>query len=153
MNKTPNYDLTQWEQSDRILMTDFNADNAKLDAILASQQAALTAQGAAIAKCGNCQLYFTTYTGTGTYGTGSPSSLTFPGQPCFILIQSPEGSYLIALRGAAVYQGLMSGTNSYFPGRLTWSGNTVSWNGDYAHSQMNTKDAVYRVLALLAADE
>jgi hypothetical protein len=29
-NHTENYQLSQWERSDRILMEDFNADNAKL---------------------------------------------------------------------------------------------------------------------------
>lgn len=33
-NHTENYALSQWERSDRILMEDFNADNAKLDAAL-----------------------------------------------------------------------------------------------------------------------
>ena len=30
-NQTPNYALNQWERDDRILMEDFNADNAKID--------------------------------------------------------------------------------------------------------------------------
>jgi len=33
-NFTPNYNLNQWEADDRVLRTDFNADNAKLDAAL-----------------------------------------------------------------------------------------------------------------------
>ena len=32
MNATPNYNLNQWDASDRVLRTDFNADNAKIDA-------------------------------------------------------------------------------------------------------------------------
>ena len=35
MTKTTNYQLNQWEKSDRILMDDFNADNEKIDAALA----------------------------------------------------------------------------------------------------------------------
>lgn len=34
MKKTETYELNQWEASDRILMEDFNADNAKLEAAL-----------------------------------------------------------------------------------------------------------------------
>ena len=34
MNKTPNYQLNQWDKSDRIQMEDFNADNAKIEAAL-----------------------------------------------------------------------------------------------------------------------
>ena len=35
MTQTENYKLNQWERSDRILMEDFNADNARLEAALA----------------------------------------------------------------------------------------------------------------------
>lgn len=34
MNQTENYNLSQWAKTDRILMEDFNADNAKIDAAL-----------------------------------------------------------------------------------------------------------------------
>ena len=34
MTKTANYQLNQWEKSDRIQMEDFNADNTKIDAAL-----------------------------------------------------------------------------------------------------------------------
>ena len=37
MTKTTNYQLNQWEKSDRILMDDFNADNAIIDAALFSK--------------------------------------------------------------------------------------------------------------------
>lgn len=36
-NKTTNYQLNQWAKTDRILMDDFNADNQKLDAAIASR--------------------------------------------------------------------------------------------------------------------
>lgn len=36
MEKTPKYDLSQWNRSDRILMEDFNRDNANLEAALAA---------------------------------------------------------------------------------------------------------------------
>ena len=34
MNRTTNYKLCQWEADDKIQRTDFNADNAKIDAAL-----------------------------------------------------------------------------------------------------------------------
>ena len=37
MTKTTNYQLNQWAKSDRILMADFNADNAKIDAAIAGR--------------------------------------------------------------------------------------------------------------------
>ena len=36
-NHTTNYQLNQWEKSDRILMADFNADNQKIDAAIAGR--------------------------------------------------------------------------------------------------------------------
>ena len=37
MTKTTNYQLNQWTKSDRIMMEDFNSDNAKIDAALAAK--------------------------------------------------------------------------------------------------------------------
>jgi len=44
-NFTPNYQLNQWNADDRVLRTDFNADNAKIDAALGkkAEQSALAA--------------------------------------------------------------------------------------------------------------
>ena len=40
-NRTPIYNLCQWEPEDPVLRTDFNADNAKLDAALLSHTRAI----------------------------------------------------------------------------------------------------------------
>ena len=69
MTKTTNYQLNQWAKTDRILMEDFNADNAKIDA--------------AMAGFGNCKIEFGTYTGDGTVGL----SLSFSAKPTAVLIQ------------------------------------------------------------------
>ena len=37
MEQTSNYQLNQWAESDRILRTDFNSDNAKIEAALADK--------------------------------------------------------------------------------------------------------------------
>lgn len=41
MNKTANFQLTQWEKTDRILMEEFNSDNEKIDRILEEHATAL----------------------------------------------------------------------------------------------------------------
>ena len=46
MNYTQNYQLTQWEKADRIVMADFNSDNAKLDAALRTQNTRITTEAA-----------------------------------------------------------------------------------------------------------
>ncbi len=43
MKTTPNYKLNQWERHDRVLMDDFNADNAKLDAAIKNVSSGVTA--------------------------------------------------------------------------------------------------------------
>ena len=40
-NHTPNYQLSQWSRDDRILMEDFNSDNAKIDRALGELAAPL----------------------------------------------------------------------------------------------------------------
>lgn len=44
MQQTSNYQLNQWEGTDRILRADFNADNAKIDAAIAELREELAAQ-------------------------------------------------------------------------------------------------------------
>ena len=53
MNYTENYQLNQWEQSDRILMEDFNSDNQKIEAALEELETTKT------------RLVYGTYTGDG----------------------------------------------------------------------------------------
>ena len=53
MQKTTNYNLNQWDATDRVTRADFNADNAAIDA--------------ALAGLGNCQIEYQQYVGTGTY--------------------------------------------------------------------------------------
>ena len=124
-NHTTNYDLNQWEGTDKVLRTEFNADNAKIDAALktnadaiAAETAARTAalgqkadqsalsslaqtvsgHTAALTQLGNCQLYHTTYVGTGTADFTAPSSLTFPHKP-YVLFVGGGNEQFIALRG------------------------------------------------------
>ena len=72
-NCTNNYNLCQWEASDKVLRTDFNADNAKIDAALAQlnrytasveQKTDTLANSAYTIQ--NPQIVAGHYTGTGT---------------------------------------------------------------------------------------
>ena len=46
-NHTTNYQLNQWEATDQVLRTEFNADNAKIDAALKANADAIAAETAA----------------------------------------------------------------------------------------------------------
>ena len=48
MKKTSNYQLNQWDKEDRILMEDFNGDNAKIDAAIKKVDTRLTSEAAAL---------------------------------------------------------------------------------------------------------
>lgn len=47
MNQTDNYLLSQWEEEDRIIRTDFNSDNAKIDMALKANADAIASEAAA----------------------------------------------------------------------------------------------------------
>ena len=98
MNRTENYALTQWEATDRIMMEDFNADNAKIDAALKAEQETrtaavteLTAQLAQKALASDLQGLIVTGTYTGT-ATGSNMKVTqtidLGFQPRFLMVRN-----------------------------------------------------------------
>lgn len=58
MNKTDNYQLSQWEKTDRIMMEDFNRDNANIEAALAAEQAARAAGDGLLTEALNSHSHF-----------------------------------------------------------------------------------------------
>ena len=74
LNTTTNYQLSQWESADRILMSDFNGDNAKIDAALAAHDTALAGKAAASALP---QFVTGSYVGTGEASVTKHYSLGF----------------------------------------------------------------------------
>ena len=151
-NQTTNYQLNQWEPTDQVLRTDFNADNAKLDTALKNQADSLTTLTAAVSSNtsalngkGNCQVYSTSYAGAGT----SSCSVSLPGYPMFVMV-SGGNHCLWGIRGSSFglsFNQYGQGTNLSF----SWSSQSVSWsapnsNKDFACNTLNT---TYYVLALL----
>jgi len=186
-NYTSNYSLCQWEASDKVLRTEFNADNAKIDAAIKAVDSRVDGKASNLAlsslqstvnglknskadktaldsvkttvsqhtstldKKGNCQIYTTSYAGSGTYGSGSPTTLTFPKRPLLVFIATPNAMRGIFLQGQV--NSFSDGASGGSPLTLTWSGNSVSW---YHHSsaggQLNESSYTYHVTALLKAD-
>ena len=158
-NHTPNYQLSQWERTDRVLMEDFNADNAKIDAALGTLAGQVSGKAdasalAAVSQSRNCQAATTSYTGTGTSGENAASSVSFSRRPLFIHVGGPEGSGFSAVNGQTIAVCHVNSSTRYV--QLSWSGNSVSWyelNAGYSPSpayQMNAKDKKYYVFALLS---
>ena len=154
-NYTEHYGLCQWEAADQVLREEFNEDNAKvdtaleaLDDLVTQHGEQLSAQEAAIAKLGNCTIYYTTYTGTGT----TAPKQTFPGKPLVVMAaRASEGYSFIAWRGMQVVlpHHQQYGTLNL---PLTWGENSISWSHDSsAERALNQSGAKYQVIALLDA--
>ena len=154
-NHTTNYDLNQWEGTDKVLRTEFNADNAKIDAALKANADAIAANMSAMEHKGNCQLWMTSYVGTGETGYNETNRITFPKQPYVVIIQGVGGERFLVLRGSIGYQAM---AGKIYGGDIMWEGNTLSWSYTASNispelPQFNRVGATYLVLALLPADE
>lgn len=145
-NFTENYNLNQWERTDRVLMEDFNADNVKIDAAIKAETDARTAADAALqsalSKKGNVQVRIYTYTGTGTCGEDGACTIPFNGtEPLLVLIFGRSSDDLLLHRG-------LNETNNYSNYcQVTWKSTGVSWyafkNAEY---QLNVQGWSYTAL-------
>ena len=147
--ETPNYRLSRWAGTDRILMEEFNSDNEKIDAALKANADAAAAAAAALAEAGNCRMELTTYTGTGTYGKNNPVTISFREMPFVFIIKGPN-SFMIARGGerAGTLCVVGEGSGVVTDNTLTWSGNSFSMTDSYdAKYVLNTKSGAYWVLA------
>ena len=158
-NQTQNYQLNQWERTDKIQMDDFNADNAKIDGALAGLAEIAAVHTAAIAKLGNCRIETFDYIGTGTYGQNSPTVLNFSARPVFFLILYAGaiyyGSGLDEKQHAYLghYQSGSTQSFGFTRREMHWVGNQVRIWGEDQYRQMNGKNYEYRVIAFYAEDD
>ena len=135
MNYTENYQPNQWEPADRVLRTDFNEDNRKIDAALETIASA--------AAQANCQIIMGHYTGSGTYGSENKNTLSFQKTPVFLLV---VGDYMMfALNPQNRTASLCAqGGNNYYGNILTWDNNSISWyNQSLAALQCNSNGTTY----------
>ena len=166
-NQTSNYQLNQWERSDKIQMEDFNADNAKIDAALSGKAEASAVEGlsqtvaalsqtvsghtSALSGKGNCRLYVTSYTGTGGYGSSRPNTLSFPQRPAVVFVAGSSGHHAMFTRNMS-YSHTTSSMGENWSLTVSWSGNTLQWyTTNVAAGQLNNSDQTYTVIALMVA--
>ena len=151
MNRTTNYKLCQWEETDRVQRTDFNEDNVKIDAAIKAEAdaraAGIAAVNAVLAQRGNCQIVTGQYIGDGQCGQSRPNSLTFSHPPVLVLVS--EYNTLVMAGGGSHGYVLQNGTSEMID--VSWNGNSLSWYSTRGVSyQMNIAGTVYHYVALLA---
>ena len=152
MNKTANFQLTQWEKTDRILMEEFNSDNEKIDTALKANADGVAALQTALASCGNCKVVYGTYTGTGKSGSANPNKLTFDGKPVLVIVQAQSNTtdfdfHLRMIRGC---DWAVGDRNNYsYTNSVAWGENYVSWYNNKAETQFNLQGSVYSYIALI----
>ena len=148
MNKTANFQLTQWEKTDRIMMEDFNRDNAAIDAALKSSADGVAALQTALAGAGNCEIGMISYTGTGKNGDSNPTTVTFPKMPAGFFLCGAK-NYLVVRGGddhaCMIYYTGSTTYVSHVP--VSWEGNQFRYSSSTPTYQLNEKDVPYWGLA------
>ena len=157
MTKTTNYQLNQWAKSDRVMMDDFNADNTKIDAALKANADTAAAASAAVALCGNCKIETSTYTGTGSAGASSPTTLTFPKKPTAVIVFGEYSLLFITDKNTSTANVLcwLSDRTSWSRAKISWTGNKLKIysENNYPAVQANMQNTVYQVIAFYAQDK
>ena len=134
MTKTTNYQLNQWAKSDRIRMDDFNADNQKIDAALATMPRIVT----------------------GTYtGDGAASRNIYLGfQPSAVLVMrsgidlgSSGGGSSSQKYGGLALRDHKAGDSTGYPVEITETGFRVFEDGTRNYVRTNMSNASYSYVA------
>lgn len=132
MEQTEKYQLSQWEQSDRIQMEDFNSDNAKVEEALA-----------ALAERLDSQIYTASYIGTGS----SSRTHNFPKEPILVVVTATDGGFMLIFpfcRGGGIVSYPATGTISAYGS--TVKGGSITWE-----NRCNTSGVTHYIFALLPA--
>ena len=160
-NFTKNYKLNQWEPEDKVVRTDFNTDNAKIDAAL-SKKADKTALDALAQTVTAAQAALDTRArcAAGSYTGNGAGSLTLNVgfRPKALLIRGLSGDYerLDMLNGGVVSNSKMTDTNSkdgFLSAAITDTGVTIqctyNWSAtELARAVCNTSRTSYVYVAL-----
>ena len=160
--QTPNYRLSRWEGTDRVLVEEFNDNWDKIDTAIKGNAGAIAAEvsaresgdstlqttlQAALAKCGNCQIFVGTFTGDGA----AARTLTFSGKPLYLLVTTVEGHRknrsLSMIRGTTTTYADVTDTNSVTG--VSWTETSVTFETPNTAYGVNATQTKYLYMALL----
>ena len=146
--QTPNYRLSRWAGTDRILVEEFNDNWDKIDTALKGNADGVAALQTALAGAGNCEIGMISYTGTGKSGDSNPTTVTFPKMPAGFFLCGAK-NYLV-VRGGDTHACLIYYTGSYtymsqVP--VSWEGNQFRFSNTKPSYQLNEEGVPYWGLA------
>ena len=143
MEQTKNLNLNRWAPEDFVRLTQINQNFDKIDAEVGALRTATQ-------TAGNCRIVTGSYVGTGSYGSATPNTLTFPGKPLMVFVNG--GFTFTAVSPANTTAVFQEGGNMYYSIQLTWQDNSVSWyHENSVGSHMNVLGRTYYYMALLTA--
>lgn len=158
MNHTTNYNLCQFEESDRVQRTDFNEDNVKIDAAIKAvdrrvdglntakaEKAALTALQTAVNGKGNCRIETGSYVGDGDKHRTLSISTSFSPKLFFVMAFALG----VAVRGSSTLRHINSVDRTT---EVVWRDDGLSWKlttGSYdAGDIFNASNTTYHYVVL-----
>ena len=169
------YDLTRADQPTQE-GTPLNKANLLSDATAAAIKALLASQtedpatpndalntltqaveAVAAVAAGKCSIETSTYTGTGTYGSANPTTLTFPKKPTLLFVFASSGNgfmLMVTDKTPATINALVySNGATWGTVNLSWQGSTLHFYSDrYAAWQGNASGVAHQVVAFYAQD-
>ena len=129
--QTPNYRLSRWAGTDRILVEEFNDNWDKIDTALGTR---------------NCRFYTASYTGDGE----ATKSWTFPAKPVLVIIIGQ--SITVLIRDFSIGTTHLGSMTHQL--QATWEENSVTWTNTNNSGiiSANGKNDSYGLFAILEAE-
>ena len=127
MNQTTNYNLPQWEATDRVTRNDVNGAMSSIDTALS----------------GAAQIATGSYTGNGTSGTPTVVNIGFT-PSCVLIVGSQTGS---TISGGFFIYPARSGQCGGSSANVTWTDTGLSISSDIPAGQLNVSGKTYRYIA------
>ena len=152
MQQTSKYQFKLIEGTDDFSPTPLNDNMEKVEEKLSELNDTVAQHTAAIGTGGHtCRIAFGSYQGTGTYGAGSPNSLTFDFCPVAVWVGSSQrasfsGWPTVFLRPCPVSPPDVSGGSTM---AVSWSNHGISWYTTvHSDSQNNSAGYTYYYVAV-----
>ena len=163
MEKTPNYGLPKWVETDPIKMKPFNdafadidkALKANADAVATKAEAeTVTAIAQDVGSGGKvCRITTGSYTGNGKTGEANKRTISVDFTPVLVAVTCEKdisGSYnyvpILLIRGCsiAIGNGIVNGNGP----TVSWANKSVTWYAGHDMTMMNFKDWTYQYVVI-----